>query len=193
MRHFLWYDETGSLRGVHRHSGGWPAGEDLRDGQSASSKVQSIRSRMAQESEFSGFASFECMCPADHFMCPCAYGLLHDHYFDGTQIVPKPALLVEVDGQVVPTSPVFTGNPLDKTPHATLSVVLKASVPDGHSVQVINGKGHTPLITGPTHLTFSDGVSEALSIQVPDQGLFGIVGGESSLIRRFVVPVRGWA
>lgn len=193
MRHFIWYDSAGSLRGVHRHSGGWPIHEDLRDGQSASSKVRNIRNLMAREPEFAGFAEFSCVCPPDVVMCLCAHRATYDHYFDGNAVVAKPQLLIELDGQEIPHTPSFDDTYTTLPPGGTAQLVLKAAVPDGHSVEVVNARGRVDLIQGTTHLTFMDGVSEAITIQVPDQGLSGIVGGQSNLIRRFAVAVLGWA
>ncbi|MGD9725487.1 MAG: hypothetical protein AB7L09_00360 [Nitrospira sp.] len=147
---------------------------------------------MAAEEDFEGFAEFNCMCPSAAFMCSCAYEIMHSHYVAGSTVTAKPTLLVEVDGQAVKCGHVFNNTFVDLTPGSTVNLVLRAAVPDGHSVAVSNSTSHIALVT-PTSLTFTDGVSDALPIQVPDQGLFGIVGGHSNLIQRFAVAVRGWA
>jgi hypothetical protein len=193
MRHFIWYDTNGSLRGVHRHSRGWPDGEDLRDTQATTQKVLKIQERMSREPGFSGFAEYNCLCPSSVFMCTCAHQMLFDHYFDGERIVAKPELLIELGGEVVPTITLVGDNYTDLTPGSTVQLVLKAAVPDGHSVKVSNSPRGVPLLAEDTYLTFDDGVSESVEVLVPDQGLSGIVGGQTNLIRRFAVVVRGWA
>lgn len=193
MRHFIWHNENGDLLGVHRHQGGWPVGEDLRDAESSSEKVNRIRARMAQEPSFAGFVEYTCACPSSVFMCACAHDVLHNHYFDGESVTTKPPLLVELDGQAIAHTHSFTGEFNDLTPDSTVSLVLKSAVPDGHTVQVVTSPKRTPLIDAPAHLTFTDGATEPLSIRVPSQGLSGIVGGQSTLVRRFAVAVRGWA
>lgn len=189
MRHFIWYKTSGELGGVESRTGGWDDHVDITDPNTSDSVAQLIRShRPTSVDDFGGFAIYECDCPIQDSHCACPHELVSTHYYESNEFAPKPDRDIELNGAA---ANLYLPN--DFTPGTTVSLTLRSSVPDGHTLSIENISSLGGIIDGAQSISFTSGISSELNIDVPPQGVMGAITGSSNLIRDFRIIIRGWA
>lgn len=189
MRHFIWYDTNGSLRGCETRDRGFGPNCDLRDPNTTDPVAVYIRSRRTANPEFAGFFALDCECDPALISCQCPYNKLSSHYFDAGELHPKPERSVWVNDSILPDG---QDEPVDLPPGASAELEISGSIPDGHKLLIKNvGRVAPFLLAQDTEAAFNNG-RVSVTITVPPQGASGIIVAESRYVRRIRVLVRGW-
>jgi len=187
MRHYLWYDATGEIRGRSKNINGF-SGDPLDSGTSDPEALD-IRDYMLNKLGFGivdGIA-YDCSCIIGTEDCEHDAEALVGNYVSGGNLTQKLSAVLKLDGAVTPSSQ----DPVDLTPGAVVSFTVEAAVPDSHTLTLLE-EGVALSQTTPV-LTFTGGVSNSVQLTIPPQGMSGKLGGADKLLGLFVINLRGWA
>lgn len=196
MKHYLSYDASGKIVGVHTHHhhqtqlGGWPDDRRLEDADSEDETVQSLRSaQLGGASGATEFVAYNCPCSPTETRCTCASTKAGNaRIFDGKIIDKKLGSLV-VDG-----SPVVSGSTI-KRPPGTPIQFSAASVEAEDGSKVVVQQGGLVMIfesDGPLELTFTKGATPTFTVIAPTQGFTAGIMVNGADFAPLYVYVRGW-
>ncbi len=193
MRSFIGLDADGNLISTHTHKfaasglGGWPEGFDLHNDGSTNPEVIAWRSRV-KDKRIVKWVLYDCHCPASKGSCQCPSKRRVDHRWDGTGLVAKPATGALIDG-----APYVEDSVVSRAPGVGIELKLaSAETPDGTTVKVFGDPTIHLLEADPVELTFTGGITGAVMLYAPAQGIVGRVGVYGPFTKPITVKVRGW-
>lgn len=190
MRHYFKVRADGSISGVAVTGGGFTDDLDLSDELNQHPYVLSFREFAQQEEDFLKFMRWDCPCPPEDEDCPCAHMNFVDFYYDGVALIEKVPITVTLDG--VDQAEPRTTEPLDYPPGTSVTMTIRAAVPDGTTV-LVEPRGRASILQSGELLTFTSGETNPVTLKAPAQGTIGRVIGGNKLVRQFSVSIRGWA
>jgi hypothetical protein len=187
MRAYMWFDNTGKLRGTSRNlQTGW-AGMNLADPASTNPLVQQTRAVYAADGLYN-CVPYECPCPLSNQACQCAFRRLADTYWNGSSLQPKRQQQMVVDGVNVSD----TGE-VSKAAGSTMAFKLfDQGVPPGLQVVVRNYDGAPLLASSPQTLIFSGDFSTQVNLVVPPKSIRGRLVVEAVLTVQRSLGVYGF-
>ncbi len=190
--HYLWFDASGKIVGISPgHWTDW-SGMDPTDDPPADTHGKNVRDSMINDVGAIGGISHACACTPGDTDCPHANEGYADYYVDDPEGTPvltaKAALTILVDGVSVPVN---DGTPIEKTPGASVTLKLQASVPDDTAV-TLRREGAVIYPSDPV-LTFTAGETNEVTLTAPGQGQVGGLSVCETLVRPVRVNLLGWA
>jgi len=174
MKHFLWYDANGEIRGVKTRDGGFSAQYDPGNG--------------ANFLGFVGWIPLDCPCSVDRRGCPCVFSEMNKNFVSDGALVAKLTTQLELDGNALDGRHVT----LDKKPGESVRFRLLGALPDGYKLALKNGNG-VQVLQAEVSLEFTAGASQAIALIAPTQGMTGRAYGiNTKLTTPFSISLRGW-
>jgi len=189
MRHYLWQDATGAIKGISRNVEGFSVGCDPTDSGTSNQEALDLRDFFLNKAGLgiTNVIAFDCVCSQGNDACTHDTEALQENYIATGTLTSKPALTIKLDNISTPSS----STPLDYAPGTSISFKLEAAVADSYQTTLlVEGAAIT---ADSLVLTFTSGVSNAITLVAPAQGLVGYIGCEDMYIRQGVIAIRGWA
>lgn len=196
MRHFLSYDSSGKLLGIHTYAdgpsqlGGWPADYDLENPDTTNENVLAWKSGLKNQN-VDGFVLYDCPCSPTVKTCTCPSQRFSDSYLESGVLTPRPTSGLLIDG-----GPQTSGSTLDSPPGTVLKLkVTCATAPDGSKVSVTQLPVVQLLDTSDltTEVTLTSGETPEINVTSPAQGLCGELRITGDHVQPMSLKVRGWA
>lgn len=189
--HYLWFDSNGEIKGISPGTLAWD-GDPLSGTPTDPSHAKNCRDNQITENGLAGGVSDSCACDLGDYSCTHAGEAQKTKYVAdplGTPaLTSKPALTILVDAV---SHPEDDATPINKTPGATVTLKLQATVPDGTTVTL---KRDGALVAeNDIVLTFTSNETNQVNITAPAQGQLGGLYGVGKLVRPVVVNLLGWA
>jgi len=188
--HYLWYDATGEIKGLSLGHEAWDG--DPLGTPDAGTHAKNCQDNQLTDLGMTGGFIHSCACDLGDYDCPHAAEGINLKYVDdplGTPaLTDKPALTILVDAV---SHGVNDRTPINKTPGASVTLKLQATVPDGTEI-LLRRDGASVYGSDPT-LTFTSNETNEITLTAPNQGELGGLLGTSKLMRPVVVPILGWA
>lgn len=188
MRSFFGYQTDGLIWKVESITGGFPSECKAHDPTCSHPYSKSIRDGM--KPPVVGFVEFVCGCPSTQKTCLCARVARDNHYVNAftRKLEPKPHVELIIDGKAVATE-----SQLNCAPGSKVTLQLRSDkVPDGATVEVRGSMLHCAF-PEPVTIKFSSGMSEAVSLIAPAQGLTGSLFTWGKFVKRLRLSIRGFA
>jgi hypothetical protein len=186
MRHYLWHDNIGEIKGRSDGVGGFTG--DPMDSGTTDPQALSLRNYFMTTIGLLGPIPYDCPCDPDDISCICSGPAFNDHYIDNGSLILKPSIVIKIDGNAV-----SSGAMIEKAPGSFVNFRLEADAPDGHQVALRFEEAVLTTAQNPT-LTFANGATESILLRAPAQGLIGRVGTVvDKQIGPVYVTICGWA
>lgn len=188
MLHFLHYNIDGNIIGTESCAGGYGPDCDPNDPSNESPHSAALRELRKDIKDGAGWVSYECECLTS--FCHCAAMRSMDSYVVDGDLARKAIPTLWISGSQLQLT--TYKNPASRAPGSSLAVTIKADVPDGHQLELKNGKT-VHILENDTTLTFTNGQSQPVTLVAPAQGMIGSIVGKSKLVKQFGLNIRGWA
>lgn len=186
MRHYMWHDNAGEIKGRSDGVGGFTG--DPMDPNTTDPQAMDLRNHFMSTLGLLGPVQYDCLCDPSDLSCICSGPALNSYYVDNGNLVAKPPTTIVIDGNSV-----SLGDLIEKPPGSWVNFRLEADIPDGHQIMLRFEEAVLTTQTDPI-LTFTDGVSDAILLKAPSQGMIGRVGiyADKYLLPTYVT-ICGWA
>ena len=196
MKHYYGYKTDGSLYWQLNHTGGYPDGCSIDDENCTHTLSVAIRaavekSAASQGITLGGIVEFSCPCTIEDCpegICTCPTNKRNDAYYCTINncLVDKPTTSVLVDGVVY-----VSGDSIVKVPTVPFTVkVTGAGIPDGSTAILSQASLHP---TGQHTLTFTEGVTNEVTLTAPAQGITGNIGISGVLVCPTYLSIKAFA
>jgi hypothetical protein len=185
---FVWADADGALRAVSSFCGDFDPACDPDNPDTVHPYAQELRNEFITKQGLVACYAVECGCdPEEEPLCRCGAEAVRDCYVNNGVLTAKPAMTLKLAGQSIQS-----GVMQDRTPGSSAQFKIECAVPDGHQIELLP---YQAAITqsAPVTLTFTNGVSNEVSVTTPAQGLVGGLAGMSKFLGNVILILRGWA
>jgi hypothetical protein len=195
MKHYLSYDITGKLVGIHTHAhagtklGGWPDDCRLDNPNCPNPTSKWFRENIIGQNGVVGFIACECECSPTERDCTCA-----SEDFASKRVVGG-VLVSKLEGALLKSGAIIQNKAtLRAAPGSKLSMKIACvGVVDGSKLDVYQKGQVMVLETNPVTLTFTGGETEVFEVTAPAQGITGAIAVVSKDVIPISVSVVGWA
>ena len=193
MKHFYGYTPDGKLWWTFVHTGGFPVGCDLDDPECTDPLVLHLLANynvnQTHNETLQGIVKYECACDPEVGICSCAPTKRLQAFSDNGTLTDKPDVTLIVDGVTVASDDTIT-----KYPGQLFTLKVQADtpaeIPDDETADVFSA---AMLETPQALLTFTNGISNELTLRAPAQGITGHLSVLGKLVKHHRIFIKGFA